>query len=206
MNIYECQHIDIDRFPSISNSVWDEVTAARLVDVVTGSEPRLSTIFRLFWNRERAALYIRFDGEDDHAVANMTEHDDSIYEEDVVELFVSETGDLQTYKEFEVSPANVMFDAVIHNNPVDSPIRVNREWHAIDWKTETYSGDGKFISIWEIPFCNFTGGTPSHGAQWRMNGFRIDRGNNGADEFTAWSPTGEVQFHIPNRFGYLRFV
>ena len=43
---------------------------------------------------------------------------------------------------------------------------------------------------------------PDHGDRWRANFYRIDRAHD-ADEYSAWSPTGEIQFHMPNRFGYV---
>jgi hypothetical protein len=45
---------------------------------------------------------------------------------------------------------------------------------------------------------------PRHGDRWRANFYRIDRAKDG-DEFTAWSPTGAIQYHTPARFGYLLF-
>ncbi|MGG1517012.1 carbohydrate-binding family 9-like protein [Paenibacillus oryzisoli] len=204
--LYVCAHMEIDSFPSFDDELWERLSSINLRDTVSGGKPRLSTTVESFWNRERAAIYFRFSCEDDHLVSTMTNHDDSIYEEDVVEVFICETGDLAWYKEFEVSPTNVKFDAIIHNDPLHPPIQVGRDWHADGWKTATRYVHGRYMSIWEIPFCNFTGGIPSAGDVWRMNCYRIDRGNGHPDEYTAWSPTEILQFHTPNKFGYLQFA
>ena len=49
-------------------------------------------------------------------------------------------------------------------------------------------------------------GPPAPNEQWRMNLYRIERGE--AEEFTAWSPTlkSPPDFHVPSRFGTLVFV
>ncbi len=58
-----------------------------------------------------------------------------------------------------------------------------------------------------IPFVSLgLDGPPDVGAEWRMNLYRIDRGDRNA--FCAWSPTLKrpADFHVPDRFGTLRFV
>lgn len=204
--LYVCEHADFDHSPSVDDPVWEGLPAISLCDIVTGDSPKLSTDVKVCWNRWRAAIYFRFTCEDDHVIATMKHHDDSLYEEDVVEVFICETDELTAYKEFEVSPANVRFDAIIHYDPAHLPIRVNREWHALGWKTETRVLPVGYVSIWEIPLHNFRGGVPSAGDVWRMNLFRIDRGNGQPDEFSAWSPVGTMQFHTPEKFGFLQFA
>jgi len=205
--VYCCERRDYAGFPGWTDSVWEGLPQIRFVETKTGKAPRLVTIAEAFWSPGSGCLYFRFTGEDDEAVSTMTNHDDPIFNEDVVEVFISETGSLHRYKEFEVSPANVRFDAIIHND-LKGGIRVYTDWHAVGWRTETsYDRQkSKFTSVWEIPFCNFEGGLPSVGDEWRMNCYRIDRSSRFGDEYSAWSPTGEIQFHIPEAFGMIRFV
>ena len=48
-------------------------------------------------------------------------------------------------------------------------------------------------------------GVLERGVLWGCaNCYRIDRAHDN-DEYSAWSPTGEIQFHMPNRFGYVVF-
>ncbi len=39
-----------------------------------------------------------------------------------------------------------------------------------------------------------------------MNLYRIDRPLDGSDEYTAWQPTGKINYHMPEKFGTLVFA
>lgn len=185
--------------------LWKDVPAIHLVDTKLGHTPTLATFVQAFWTTE--ALYIRFDCEDDRIVSTMTKHDDPIYNEDVVEVFISETGALDTYKEFEQSPTNVLFDAIIHNDLQGNTTALT-DWHAEGWLTKVIQTDEThYCYYWKLPFSNFTGGTPSVMDEWKINFYRIDRGTEEAlDQYMAWSPTGAYRFHIPQRFGTIQFI
>jgi hypothetical protein len=45
---------------------------------------------------------------------------------------------------------------------------------------------------------------PLEGDRWRVNLYRIDRAADG-DEYSAWSPTWEINYHVPSRFGEIVF-
>jgi hypothetical protein len=205
--IYHCKEQSMNHFPTAKDEIWDKIPQIILLDVVTGGTSRLSTTVQAFWSKSSESMYFRFVCDDDYMVSTMTNHDDPIYEEDVVEVFISETGSLQDYKEFEVSPTNVKFDAQIRNTPPER-LKVSTEWDAAGWKTEVYWNEDRtqYVSVWELPFANFEGGCPAQGDEWRMNCYRIDRGRSKeSDQYTAWSPTGIANFHVPANFGYLRF-
>ena len=46
---------------------------------------------------------------------------------------------------------------------------------------------------------------PEDGDSWRLNLYRIDRPKEQEWELSAFSPTGEPDFHIPKRFGKVVF-
>jgi len=204
--IYFCHFRDVSemRIDSVKQDVWRDLPHAVLKDCATGQKPRLSTTARAFWTRH--SLFIRFDCEDDSVVATMTRHDDPIYEEDVVEVFISETGNIETYKEFEQSPFNVRFDALVFND-LQGNVRLDKTWNAQDWRSNAITKGENRVYVWELPFSNFAGGTPEVGTVWRINFYRVDRGTAVNDDlYLAWSPTGEQNFHIPQRFGMVFFV
>lgn len=203
---YECRYVDAE------NGIlkWEdiEVEDPYLREVVTGEKPRLMTRFRACWTAD--ALHIRFECEDDHVVATMERRDDPIYLEDVVEVFIDKSGTGAVYYEFEVSPRNVVFDALIHYNSGDKEVDV--AWDANGMHTQVLDGaDGWRTYDLRIPFAdldwereeNFT---PHHGVEWRWNLYRIDDDLEGNRHYWAWSPTGKVDFHMPHRFGTLVFV
>ncbi|MBI3912351.1 MAG: hypothetical protein HY320_15640, partial [Armatimonadetes bacterium] len=80
-------------------------------------EPKLQAEVRTCWDEEN--LYIAFSCKDTDVWATHTRRDDPLYEEEVVEAFLCPTGDLRHYYEFELSPANVLFDARVFNPDLD---------------------------------------------------------------------------------------
>jgi hypothetical protein len=202
---YECPYIADEnvRIP------WDEITPGVLYDVVTGANPRLETRFRACWTAD--ALLVRFECEDDHVVATMEQRDDPIYEEDVVEVFLDPVGTGKVYYEFELSPRGVEFDALIHNS-LDGNKKVDVAWDAKCLHTSVTDGaEGWKHYELRIPFADLTdeqeqARVPRHGAEWGWNLYRIDDDTEGRRHYWAWSTTGAVNFHIPQRFGTLVFV
>lgn len=215
---YECRYVDAE------NGIWKwediELVDHYLREVVTGEKPRLKTCFRACWTAD--ALHIRFECEDDHVVATMERRDDPIYLEDVVEVFVDKSGTGAVYYEFEVSPRNVVFDALIHYNGGDKEVDV--AWDAKGIHTQVSDGAvGWRTYDLRIPFADLDwergqehlqelrqehgeNQIPHHGAEWRWNLYRIDDDIEGNRHYWAWSPTGKVDFHMPHRFGTLVFV
>ena len=78
----------------------------RAREVVWGPEP-YRTRFRALWNGH--GLHLRFDSEDDAPWFTMTQRDDRLWEEEVVEIFLDPLGDGR-YVEVELNPANVLCD------------------------------------------------------------------------------------------------
>lgn len=203
----------------LDEDAWQHAGEAELLDTVTGGSPPQRTIARLLYDQEW--LYIGFHAEDSYIWGTMTGHDDPIYDEEVVEIFIDPTGLLTSYYELEVSPLNTAFDALIINDTV--PAGHNRrgprfqgftDWdpsgfrHAVHVEGELGSRNCRW---WECEMAIrfdelFLGGKvpPSPGDVWRANLFRID---SDGDEVGAYalSPTGVDDFHVPQRFGRLIF-
>lgn len=197
---YICRYID-----DVSRMQWEEAQVGYLGDVVSADAPRLETRFRACWTAD--SLYIRYECEDDHVVSTMTRRDDSLYEEDVVEVFLDPFGGGTTYYEFEVSPRGVLFDALIHNK-LDGNKEVDTSWIAEGFQaTVTEGADGWRMYEVRIPFADLDeAGVPHSGTVWHWNVFRIDDDRDGVRHYSAWSPTGIVNFHVPQQFGELVFV
>lgn len=183
---------------------WEQLDTVNLVQTLDGSPPRLQTEVQLAY--DDYSLYIRYECEDDHVVANMLNRDDPLYEEDVVEIFIDRAGTGERYYEFELSPLNTLFDAEIAWRD-GKRFDIRTEWDAdgIKTKVQPSSREGYFNYLLTIPLHNF-GPLPEPGEIWRMNLYRIDDDVEGARHYWAWSPTGLINFHRPNRFGKLIFV
>ncbi|NBD23864.1 carbohydrate-binding family 9-like protein [Paenibacillus glycinis] len=196
--IYRCRFVE----PAAGGGIpWDDIATVELSDVVTGEAPALRTAVQACWTG--AELRFRFACEDDHVVANMTGHDDPLYEEDVVELFLDELGTGMEYFEIEVSPRNVVFDARIRNDAHGAKT-IELDWHAAGMETAVREEGATRIYEIAIPFANFAR-VPAAGTAWRWNAYRIDEDRTGVRHYWAWRPTGAVDYHIPRCFGTLLF-
>ncbi|MEA2062070.1 MAG: carbohydrate-binding family 9-like protein [Gemmatimonadota bacterium] len=206
----------------LDDPAWEKAGVIELVDTVTGAAPRYRTEARILYDERR--LYVGFHCEDPEIWGTMTGHDDPIYNEEVVEIFLDPTGNLCAYYELEVSPLNTGFDAIILNNAVicGSQGRGDRfqgftHWDPPGFEHEVFiqgelNARGKRKSqYWQcvmaLDFDDlFLGGNvpPRPGDEWRANLFRIDIEGERAEE-TALSPTGLADFHVPGRFARLIF-
>jgi len=195
MKLMKCQHV------AYHDGVWDQLPTEPLIDVATGKQSRMSTTVQACWDSE--ALYVRFECEDDHVVSDYTKRDEPLYEQDVVEIFLDEAGTGRRYLELEISPRNVVFDAIVKND--GGSISVYTEWDAAGMETRVTAQENKRIYWIKLPLLHFAA-SPKQGTEWRVNFYRIDESPEGDREFQAWSPTGAINYHIPDRFGKLVFV
>lgn len=187
-------------FPSTAD--WERCVPVELVDTVTGRPPHQSTEVRFGWSPKY--LHIRFICQDDHVVSDFTERDQPLYEQDVVELFIDEQGDGRNYIELEVSPHNVIFDALIHNNSEGSELKADKTWQLEGLQTAVeVDRQGHRVYVIHIPASNFKSPL-TKGVCWRVNVYRIDENMQGDREYQAWQPTGAVNFHLPARFGHFQ--
>lgn len=178
---------------------------------VDGSTPRLATLLHLF--RDEANLYLLFSGVDSTIVATMYEHDEPLWQEDVLEAFIAPSS-LERYLEIEVNPLGTLFDAAIHS-PGGSRESMTTDlgWACAGMWTSTRrvrrytSGLWRFETLLVLPFAGLGVDPPRSGDRWRANFFRIDRDVELGDEYSSWRPTMRepADFHVPEAFGVLEF-
>lgn len=162
-------------------------------------------------------LYVGFSCHDRDIVSTYAKRDEPLYEQDVVEVFLSPPGDLRRYLEFEFSPRNVIFDARVFNPRLraGADMKVDTAWDCQGLESAVQVvGDAADRSrrdpAWSvevaIPFAGMGVAAPAVGARWRGNFYRIDYAR--PTEFSAWSPTlvDPASYHVPERFGWLVFA
>jgi len=171
-----------------------------LRETVSGKPPQQATWFKTAWSDEE--LRILFWIEDDYVWNTMTERDSPIYDEEVVEVFLDPSGDLESYFEFEVNPVNTVLDLVLRCE--GEGYQPNFQWRCEGLRTAVQRTPVGWCAEFSIPFAS-VGGQPC-GNRWRANFYRIDRPVGIPEELSAWSPTGKRRFHIPERFGWLEFA
>jgi cellulose/xylan binding protein with CBM9 domain len=185
-------------------------SAVRLRRATDGAAPRLSTTISAYFDDEH--ITVVFCAADDHVVATMVAHDDPLYDEDVVEVFLAPR-ERSEYFEVEVSPMGSTFDARIESpEGVRSSMRVDRSWHcrglvAAVRKTLESRRVMSLDTVMRIPFDSLGCAAPRNGDAWHGNFFRIDRHPSEGDEYSAWRPTMKdpADFHVTSCFGRVLF-
>jgi len=195
---------------------WRAADAMTLVLTDTGSTPKLRTDVRALW--DDTYLYVGFHSVDTDIWATMTGHDQPLWDEEVVEVFL-DPGRIETaYFELVVNPLNVLTDVFVLNRGARKLLfQPMREWECVGVRhavsvhgdpTSRTSRDHWWTVEFAIPFDQLVTAPhipPSSGEVWKANFYRIERGRD-ATEYTAWSPTGEINYHHPECFGALVFA
>jgi hypothetical protein len=127
-----------------------------------------------------------------------------LWERDVCEIFVApDPAAPHRYFEFEAAPTGEWLDLAI---------TLTAEGRETDWDycsgmTAAARLEGRTLTVgMRVPWAAL-GGPPRAGESWRANLFRCV-GSDPARGYLAWRPTHtpEPGFHVPEKFGLLRFT
>ena len=199
----------------LAKPAWLGAPEVELVRAVDGAPTRQRTGLRLLWDDEN--LYAAFSVVDDDIRATHTRRDAPLWEEEVVELFLDPWGAQRLYVEIEVSPANVVFDALVVNRAREGDPRraldAMAAWNCAGLRSavqiDGVLNGGPVSRGWDVelalPIRQLAPRVlPAPGVEWRFNAYRVDRSPRG-DELQALSPIGQPDFHVPARFARLVF-
>ncbi len=217
---YTCQKAPhpIQITGKMDDPAWQTAKPLRLTDAVTGETGRFRTEVRVLYDDK--FLYVGFSCEDDYVWGTVTERNGPIWDEECVEVFINPTGARHQYYEINLSPKNVIFDACVLNNRTaqrdtalftpltDFNLKEMKTAAHVDGQLDQPGGAKGWTAEYAIPFTELYGAPnqpPKPGDEWRINFYRIDSPEKGQRDHYAWSPTGRVAFHLPWRFGVLRF-
>ncbi|MCA9583272.1 MAG: carbohydrate-binding family 9-like protein, partial [Myxococcales bacterium] len=142
-------------------------------------------------------------------------HDDHLWQADCVEAMFDPTADGKNYFELQVSPRGTSFDTRYVSRRVPRPFG-HTEWESgIEAQVQTRGTvddgdeDEGYTVEARIPWKAFQAGippveAPKAGATWRANFYVMDA-REGGMRAAGWSPPLVGDFHVPKRFGVLRF-
>ncbi|MEE4312756.1 MAG: carbohydrate-binding family 9-like protein [candidate division KSB1 bacterium] len=218
--VYICNKIDaeIKMNGKLDDPAWEKAEKVSLVDAITGEKGRYDTSIRVLHNGE--FLYVGFECEDEYIWGTVTERNGPVYDEECVEVFLNPADAPHQYYEINLSPKNVVYDAcVLNHRTLEKPFekfealfgldlkRLKTAVH-VDGKTDVRGKGKRWTAEYAIPFDALYGASnipPQPGDVWRVNFYRIDSPQEGQREHYAWSPTDRAAFHLPWRFGFLKF-
>ena len=177
--------------------------------------PSKSTTVKMLWDDDY--LYIAATLIESNIVANLTQRDTIIYYDNDFEVFIDPDGDGIRYFEFENNARGVLFDLML-----EKPYRSNGSffipWDCKGWQLAvglngTLNKEDDVDNSWTvemaIPFdaLTYNFDNPKKYSTWRINFSRVQHLVKGEpEENWVWSPTGRVDMHMPDRWGFLHFL
>lgn len=211
-----CGEIKIDG--KLDESAWKNARETQPFVDISGDGfplPKFRTQAKMLWDDD--FLYVAAEMEEPKLRASLTEHDSIIYRDNDFEVFLDPEGDGKNYFEIEVNAFNTVFDLML-----DKPYRVGgnffTQWNCPGLKTAvaytgTLNDDSDKDIGWTVEMAiprkalmqNFDNSLQA-GKCWRVNFSRVQWLNRDAPEDNwVWTPTGKIDMHMPDRWGYVFF-
>ena len=212
--------------PAWRQAPWTE----SFVDIQGSARPRprFRTRVKMLWDDKN--FYIGADLEEPHVWGTLREHDSVIFRDNDFEVFIDPDGDTRNYFEFEINALNTGWDLFL-NRPYRKGGRADNGWEipglgtavSVQGKRNDPAGRDRGWTV-ELAFPwsgfahrDYRAAAPRDGDTWRVNFSRVEwqhRIAGGAyekipgtrEDNWVWSPQGEVNMHIPEKWGFVRFV
>jgi hypothetical protein len=194
--------------------------------------PEYRTTAKMLWDEDHLYLLVAVDDPD--IWSTMEEGDkDCLCKEETIELFIDADGDEKDYAEIHINCLNTINDIWIPQNNFKYADGASVDWtdlyawpqegmrHAVkNYGTVNDPTDVDRGSVFELamPWKGFgkIAGTanipPRPGDVWRINVNRYERPRSRDGELkkvmelSGWAPLDLSSYHVPERFGYVRFV
>jgi hypothetical protein len=206
-----------------SDDFSDIATAAKMPE-------NLFTHFKMMW--DDSYLYVAACLGEPDISGKLMQRDDTIYHDNDFELFIDPDGDGLNYYELEINALGTVMDLFMEK-PYNKGGRADITWNYKGLRSAvaiygTLNQPGDTDSRWTlevaIPWSAFKKqNVPTDGAQWRMNFSRVEwpvivkdnvylkqkdslTGKNLPEANWVWSPQGVVNMHIPEKWGFVKFV
>jgi hypothetical protein len=191
----------------------DAPSTGAFVRTMDGQPAEQESVAKVLWDDK--FLYVAFDVKDADVWTTLDKHDDKLWTQEAVELFIDPVGDGKQYVELQVNPKNTTFDSYLpgyrkNQNDWDAKMKTAVKVDGtLDNRADTDKGwvvemaipledvRGKATELANVP--------PKVGTEWRVNFYRLDMPAGRPQQGTAWSPPMVGDFHALDRFGVLAF-
>lgn len=196
-------------------------------------KPQFQTRAKILWDDK--AIYFGAELMGDEIFSHVTGRDEIIFKDNDFEIFIDPDSDTQCYCEFEMNALNTVWDLLLTKAYRDGGYPMNgfdikglKTAVLIDGKLNDPSADNKKWSCEIVmPFetllecCGQGKEIPKAGEFWRINFSRVqwridvvnnefvkrtdEKGNPLPEDNWVWSPTGIVNMHYPELWGFVFF-
>ena len=214
----------------LDDAAWRRAPwTAAFVDIQGAPQPRprFRTRVKMLWDDD--CLYVAAQLQEPHVWATLTEHDSVIFRDNDFEVFLNPSGDGRNYFEFEINALNTGWDLFLPK-PYREGGKADNGWEIPGLRTAvavdgTLNDSGDRDRGWTVeiafPWSAFAARAPVSrprlGDSWRVNFSRVEwQTETSAHQYRkvagkpednwVWSPQGLINMHVPDRWGYLRFV
>lgn len=178
--------------------------------------PKYETTAKMLWDDEY--LYVGAILQEDDIKARLTQRDTIIYYDNDFEVFIDPDWDGYNYFEIETNARGVIFDLML-DKPYRSGGNFMVQWDCPGLKLAihregTLNKSKDKDKYWSVEMAiphkaltmNFNNPLKA-GNCWRINFSRVQwLKAGGPEENWVWTPTGKVDMHMPDRWGYLFFA
>lgn len=202
----------------LNDKAWNRAnTIDKLVDIVGKDTPtpRQQTSIRMLYDDQY--LYVGATLQEDYLRASVTKRDDIVWRDNDFEVFLNPYGDGKMYYELEINALGTLLDLLM-DRPYCQGGSFYTGWncpglqYAVHYDgslNDSSDVDQGWSVEMAIPFAALQkgGDSPLNHKVWRMNFSRVEwPANQGKEENWVWAPTGVVDIHRPDKWGYVRFV
>jgi hypothetical protein len=228
---YECHRansaIQIDG--SLDDAAWRNAQWTDAFVDIQGSthpHPRYSTRVKMLWDDQY--LYVAAELEEPDVWATLTRHDSVMFHDNDFEVFLNPTADGLRYFEFEMNALNTGWDLFLPKRYLDGG-KADNSWEIPGLRTAvkvrgTLNDPRDRDRGWSLeiafPWAAFQErsgkGQPHPGEEWRINFSRVEWHvrvvdgkyvkEPGREDNWVWSPQGVVNMHLPEHWGFVRFL
>lgn len=224
------QAIEIDG--EIYNKQWEQAPWSEPFRDIRGDnhnvQPKYPTRMKMLWDDNN--LYIAAEIIEPHIWATLRQRDTTIYYDNDFEVFIDPDGDTHNYYEFEINAFGTEWDLLMTRPYRAGGTFVNGfDMAGLKTKVKCYGEinnpngtDEKWVVEMAIPFKALVNHAVKGGDQWRMNFSRVEwqnvevkngtyvkqhgREGFGNEDNWVWSPTGVVDIHLPEYWGFVQFT
>ncbi|PQV50226.1 carbohydrate binding protein with CBM9 domain [Jejuia pallidilutea] len=212
--------------------VWSEVEwTDAFIDIEGVKKPKYSTHVKMLW--DNTYFYILAIMEEPHVWGHLVKRDTIIFHNNDFEIFIDPDGDSHNYYELEINALNTPWDlfiskpyrdenvvlndwnitglksAVKVNGTINNPNDTDKGWMleiAIPWKAYKKGYFHKNVpkdEFWRVNFSRVNWDYQIVDGQYQRK--RDANGKLHHEYNWVWSPTGVVNMHEPEKWGYVFF-